>query len=105
VVSKAAVSLDPPAWSGANTTVETLDRGVPVVTLPQNTMRSRHSLAFIRKAKVEGLVASTAEDYVDLATNEERRLEAMKTLDTDAMFKDDGITQALHNFFRKVGRA
>jgi Fe-S-cluster containining protein len=102
VMARAAVSLDPPAWSGGNTTVEALERGTPVVTFPQESMRSRHSLAFLKKAKADGLVAQSGEDYVDLATNPDRRQAAMQTLDADALFREEGIVLALQNFFRKV---
>src|SRR5262249_27662147 len=61
----ADVSLDPPGWSGGNTTVDALSLGTPVVTLPGETMRSRHSLAFLQIAGAPGLVAKDEDEYAD----------------------------------------
>jgi len=84
----ADVSLDPPLWSGGNTTVEALALGTPVVTLPGPWMRSRHSFAFLKLANAEGLIASDEADYVALASDFERQREAMREMDADALFDD-----------------
>ncbi len=61
------VFLDTIGWNGANTTLEALAAGLPVVTLPGALMRGRHSLAILRRAGIEHGIASSAEQYVDLA--------------------------------------
>ncbi len=61
------VALDPFPFAGSTTTLETLWMGVPVVTLPGETFSSRHSLAFLTVAGVEGCVATSVDDYVDKA--------------------------------------
>lgn len=61
------VALDPFPFSGSTTTLETLWMGVPVVTLPGETFSSRHSLAFLTVAGVEGCIAADPADYVDRA--------------------------------------
>ncbi len=61
------VALDPFPFAGSTTTLETLWMGVPVVTLPGETFSSRHSLAFLNVAGVEGCVARDPAHYVDLA--------------------------------------
>ncbi|MCP1612539.1 putative O-linked N-acetylglucosamine transferase (SPINDLY family) [Azospirillum lipoferum] len=61
------VALDPFPFSGSTTTLETLWMGVPVVTLPGETFSSRHSLAFLTVARVEGCIAADPADYVDRA--------------------------------------
>lgn len=61
------VALDPFPFAGSTTTLETLWMGVPVITLPGETFSSRHSLAFLSVAGVEGCVARDPADYVDLA--------------------------------------
>ncbi|WP_338019023.1 tetratricopeptide repeat protein [Azospirillum doebereinerae] len=61
------VALDPFPFAGSTTTLETLWMGVPVVTLPGETFSSRHSLAFLTVAGVEGCVAHDAREYVELA--------------------------------------
>ncbi|WP_247894036.1 tetratricopeptide repeat protein [Azospirillum endophyticum] len=61
------VALDPFPFSGSTTTLETMWMGVPVVTLPGETFSSRHSLAFLTVAGVEGCVAADPADYVERA--------------------------------------
>lgn len=61
------VALDPFPFSGSTTTLETLWMGVPVVTLPGETFSSRHSLAFLTVAGVEGCIAADPADYVERA--------------------------------------
>ncbi|WP_454017115.1 O-linked N-acetylglucosamine transferase, SPINDLY family protein [Azospirillum sp. Marseille-Q6669] len=61
------VALDPFPFAGSTTTLETLWMGVPVVTLPGEIFSSRHSLAFLSVAGVEGCVARNPADYVDRA--------------------------------------
>ncbi|MDR6774243.1 tetratricopeptide repeat protein [Azospirillum sp. BE72] len=61
------VALDPFPFSGSTTTLETLWMGVPVVTLPGETFSSRHSLAFLTVAEVEGCIAADPADYVERA--------------------------------------
>ncbi len=56
--------------------------------MPGEFMRGRLSLAFLETACVGGLVAKTADDYVDLATNEERRRAATKGMQLDPLFED-----------------
>ncbi|MBI1757599.1 MAG: hypothetical protein HYR64_10900 [Fimbriimonas ginsengisoli] len=101
----ADVSLDPPGWSGGNTTIETLLMGTPVVTLPGEFMRGNHSMAFHQIAGVPGLIAKDPEDYVDLACDFERQLEAMKGLNLDALFDDLRPVRALDDFLRQATRA
>ncbi|MBP2291647.1 tetratricopeptide repeat protein [Azospirillum rugosum] len=61
------VALDPFPFAGSTTTLETLWMGVPVITLPGETFSSRHSLAFLAAAGVEGCVARDPDHYVEIA--------------------------------------
>ncbi|CAO3434945.1 O-linked N-acetylglucosamine transferase family protein [Azospirillum doebereinerae] len=61
------VALDPFPFAGSTTTLETLWMGVPVITLPGETFSSRHSLAFLTVAGVQGCVARDEREYVELA--------------------------------------
>ena len=67
LVRDADVFLDTIGWSGFNTTLEALTHGVPVVTLPGEFMRGRHSAAILTAAGVVETIADTAERYVTLA--------------------------------------
>ena len=61
------IFLDTIGWNGANTTLEALAAGLPVVTLPGTLMRGRHSLAILRRAGIEYGIASDADHYVEIA--------------------------------------
>ncbi len=62
------VMLDTLHWSGGNTSLDAIAAGLPLVTLPGRFMRGRQSLAMLRLAGLEELVASDVDDYVRLAT-------------------------------------
>ncbi len=96
------VSLDPPAWNGGNTTVYGLNVGSPIVTLPGPFMRSRHSVAFMKQANVEELVAGSPEEYIEMATDPERLRESMKDLNLEVVLRDPAVPPAVDAFMRKA---
>src|SRR6185437_8430797 len=59
--------LDSGGWSGFNSTLESLAHNLPVVTLPTEFMRGRHTLAILRQMEVEDTIAATPNEYVSLA--------------------------------------
>ncbi|MBP2228989.1 putative O-linked N-acetylglucosamine transferase (SPINDLY family) [Azospirillum agricola] len=107
------VALDPFPYSGSTTTLETLWMGVPVITLPGDTFSSRHSLAFLTVAGVEGCVARDAAEYVELAVGWARDPARLAALRRDLRARMaagplcDGRTLAGHlaaALAREVGR-
>ncbi|MBS1718080.1 MAG: YkgJ family cysteine cluster protein [Armatimonadetes bacterium] len=93
-----SVSIDPPEWSGGNTTIQALSVGVPVVTLPGKFMRGRHTYAFLKQCGGEGLIARDENDYLDLICSPDRLAEAMKGIDVSALYEDKAVTNALNEF-------
>ncbi len=67
VARLADVFLDSVGWSGCNSTLESLDADLPVVTWPGRLMRGRHSLAILRLMGIEDTIAGSADEYVALA--------------------------------------
>ena len=63
----ADVFLDSIGWSGCNTTLEAITRGLPVVTLAGETMRGSHSAALLRAMGLADWVCAGVDDYVSLA--------------------------------------
>ncbi|MBE5313955.1 MAG: tetratricopeptide repeat protein [Xanthomonadales bacterium] len=61
------VLLDSPGFSGGNTSLDAIAQGLPLVTLPGATMRSRQSAAMLRACGCAELIAESAEDYVERA--------------------------------------
>jgi len=96
------LSLDTPMWSGGNTTIDALAFGKPVVTLAGPYMRSRHSVAFVKLAGVDDLIAKDQQDYISLATDFDRQRAAMTNLNADALFEDKECVHALDDFLRQV---
>jgi predicted O-linked N-acetylglucosamine transferase (SPINDLY family)/Fe-S-cluster containining protein len=92
------VALDTPSWSGGNTSIECLHYGKPVVALPGELMRGRHTLAFLQVANAPALVAADAVDFVELACDFGRQQQAMKSLNAEALFEDTECVQALDQF-------
>ena len=61
------VMLDTPHFCGFNTSLEGFSVGVPVVTLPGEFMRSRHTMSFYKKMQFMDCVAKDADDYIRIA--------------------------------------
>lgn len=60
--------LDTMRWSGGQTSVDALDCGLPVVTLPGSMMRGRQSAGMLSLLGLHELIAADVDDYVGIAT-------------------------------------
>jgi predicted O-linked N-acetylglucosamine transferase (SPINDLY family) len=78
------IALDPFPFGGGLTSSEALWMGVPVVTLPQDRVAARQTLAFLHGLGLDDLAASSEDDYVRiaaaLAADPDRRAELRRTL-------------------------
>ncbi len=63
----ADIFLDSIGWSGCNSTLESIALNVPVVTIPGELMRGRHSMAILKMMGIEETIASSKEEYVQIA--------------------------------------
>ena len=63
----ADINLDSIGWSGGNTTLEILWFGTPTVTLPGESMRTRHTAAMLRMLELPQMIAADVDDYVRIA--------------------------------------
>ncbi|MEH1809505.1 tetratricopeptide repeat protein [Nostoc sp.] len=63
----ADVFLDSIGWSGCNSTLESIAHNIPVVSLPGELMRGRHSLAILQMMGIEETIASNKSEYVQIA--------------------------------------
>src|SRR6266403_2204989 len=61
------IYLDSIGWSGCNTTLEALVGGLPAVTMAGNSLRARHTYAFLKMMGLDELLASDFDSYVELA--------------------------------------
>jgi predicted O-linked N-acetylglucosamine transferase (SPINDLY family) len=82
LLAEADVVLDPPHFSGANTTYDALALGKAVVARPTEFRRGRFTLACCRKIGLEEMIVPDQQAYVDLAVelgsepDQRRQLEA-----------------------------
>jgi predicted O-linked N-acetylglucosamine transferase (SPINDLY family) len=60
--------LDTMRWSGGQTTVDALDCGLPIVTLPGAMMRGRQSAGMLSLLGMHELIAADEDDYLRIAT-------------------------------------
>jgi protein O-GlcNAc transferase len=108
VHSVSDIYLDTLAWSGANTTLETVACGLPVVTLPGEFMRGRHSYAILKMLGVEDTIAENESEYIRLAVDLGLRPEWRKALarrirnNLNQLYDDKSSVAALEEFYREA---
>jgi protein O-GlcNAc transferase len=100
------IFLDTIDWSGGNTTLEAIACNLPVVTLPKEFMRSRHSYAMLKILETTETIANTESEYIDIAvklgldpTWRVNIVEKMRTR-IDYLYNDQVCIQALEKFFQ-----
>lgn len=98
---QADVLLDSLGWSGGNTSLEALACGLPVVTLPGEPMRARHSAAILERAARPDLIARNEEDYVAIAVRLAECRE--RIVAPERLYDDPAPVRALENLFRSGG--
>ena len=69
LINKSDIILDSLNWSGNVTTHQAIYLNKPVITLPGNYMRSRHTFALLKHIKLNETIAKTKKDYVNIAYN------------------------------------
>ncbi|HEY4276084.1 MAG TPA: tetratricopeptide repeat protein [Rhizomicrobium sp.] len=80
LMARADIALDTFPYSGGMTTLESLWMGLPVVTWPQATFASRHSLGYLSTIGLTELVAANTEDYANLTLELARDLGRLSNL-------------------------
>ena len=63
----ADIFLDSIGYAGGTTTLEAVSHNLPAVTLPGELLRGRISTGILQKMGVTETIATSPEDYVDLA--------------------------------------
>lgn len=107
----ADVYLDGIGWSGCNTTFEAIAMGLPVVTLPGDLMRKRHSFAMLAMMGCTETVAASEDGYVEIAVRLGRdddwraAVAARMRERRSRIYDDETPIRALEAFFlRATGR-
>ena len=79
------VILDSIGWTGGNTSLQALELGKPIVTLPGKFMRGRHTYAMFRMMNLDQYVATSIENFVDKAVEFGANHEARRQFEADVM--------------------
>lgn len=103
-------AVDSLGWSGGNTTLEMLWGGLPVITCPGRTMRTRHTLAMLELLELPELIAGSEDELAviaarlagsaDLRADLRGRIEARK----HRLFEDRSVIGALEDFILQTCR-
>ena len=101
--------LDPIGFSGANTTLQAIGCGLPVVTRQGRFQRTKHASAILRTLKIEELITNTEHEYINLVEklilNERLRkdLKSKIKANENYIYKNIEPIRALENFLESVG--
>jgi predicted O-linked N-acetylglucosamine transferase (SPINDLY family) len=104
------VFVDSIGWSGFNSTLESLEYDMPVVTFPRESMRSRHSAAVLTRMGVTETIAKSADDFVEIAVHlgldaDHRKKLSEKIASTkDRCYRDRECITGLEAFFEQCAR-
>jgi predicted O-linked N-acetylglucosamine transferase (SPINDLY family) len=105
LLASSDVMLDPLHFNGANTSLEGLAVGTPVVTLPTRLQRGRHTRAMYLKMGITDCIAANAGDYIDIAvrlgTDAGLRGELRARIlgRNDALYEDPRVLSEFGRFF------
>jgi predicted O-linked N-acetylglucosamine transferase (SPINDLY family) len=104
------IVLDSIAWSGFNTTLETLASDLPVVTLPGEFARARHTAAVLEMIGVTDTIAASLDQYVEMAVRLARDpawRDQIKTKMRERkarIYRDRSAIRALEEFLDRAAR-
>src|SRR4030042_4792366 len=107
----ADVLLDPLHYGGGVTSYDGLALGTPIVTLPSQYHRGRYTLGCYRKMNVLDCVASSVEEYEELAlrlgTDRDYRQSVKEKIlaANSVLFEDRTVVREHEEFFEQVIRA
>jgi len=74
------IALDTFPYNGGTTTCETLCLGLPIITLAGESFVSRMGLALMSELKLNDFIASTTDEYVEIACNLANEIEGLEAL-------------------------
>nr|CAX83909.1 TPR repeat protein [uncultured bacterium] len=104
----ADVILDGIAWSGNNSSLEALAFDVPIVTLPGEMFRARHTYGILRRMGVEESIAFTPEQFVEKGVRlaeesaERRELSLRIRESKGVLYEDPEVPEALGHWLQSL---
>ena len=110
LLDRADVFLDTVGFSGFNTAMQAVERGIPVVTREGRFLRGRLASGILKRMGLQELVAGSEEEYISLAVelirDGEYREHARKRIEAErhVLFEDMAPIRALENFLAEVAK-
>jgi predicted O-linked N-acetylglucosamine transferase (SPINDLY family) len=104
------VYLDSIGWSGGNTTLESLEHDLPVVTMAGPLMRGRHTMAILQQMGLDHAVTGSLDGYLNLAVCLGKDAELRATMRAEIaerkerVYRDATPIRALEVFLERVAR-
>ena len=108
LLQRADVMLDTIGFSGFNTAMQAVESALPIVTVEGRFLRGRLASGILKRMGLQELVASSADEYVAVATRLARdseyrkstrqRIEAVRQI----LFDDDAPIRALETFLAQA---
>lgn len=105
ILELADLVIDIPAWNGGNVTLESIAMQTPFATLPGEFMRGRHSLAFLKQAGMDALIASNEEEYLRVILDRDLQAKAMAGANLNGPFEDKEAVLGLDAWIRASARS
>jgi hypothetical protein len=107
----ADVLLDSLHFGGGNTSLEGFSVGTPIVTLPGEFMRGRHTLSMYRATEIADCIANSLAHYVELAvklgTDSSFRRDVGNRIEARSpiLYEDERVARELERAFVTAARA
>ena len=105
LINNSDAILDSLDWSGFNTSLDALTLDKPIITLPSKYMRGRHTYAILKILKLEELICSSKNEYVNLSiklSSEPNFYDSVKKkikLNKELLFNNYNTIKSLEDFF------
>ena len=108
LIAVADVMLDTLHFNGMNSSLDAMSVGTPVVTLPGEFQRGRHTQAMYRRMGVVDSIADGPDDYIaralsfatDRVHRDAFRAEILRR--NDVLFEDSTVVREFERFFREA---
>jgi len=105
LINESDIILDSLDWSGLNTSLEAISLNKPIITLPSNFMRGRHTYAILKILKLDELICNSKKNYINLAAklseNSDFRVNIVKKIKENKklIFGNNKTIKFLEDFF------
>ena len=110
LIANSDIILDSLDWSGLNTSLEAISLDKPIITLPSNFMRGRHSYGVLKNLKIDELICHSKKEFVDLAIKLSRDLDFRDQIikkikkNKKLIFNNSKIIKFLEDFFISISK-